>query len=214
MTTANTRYLRLNTAAHGLKRGVLGATDRRVMLTMQGCSHVKCPGCTSPHTWDATTGRQVPVTGLIHWMQRLPRVDGLTITGGEPTDQAAALIALLRSFRRTFPHAEVVLYSALLWSRLQRDFGNLIALCDVAVAGPYVQGLPPTPLAGSSNQTVHLLTPLAERLYDGWEKDWPLHRVQLSQSGRDDTALLIGIPSRSLSRDPQLKPKPRPSTPE
>lgn len=199
MTTADTRHLRLNTAAHGLKRGVLGATDHRVMLTTQGCSHVKCPGCTSAHTWDANAGRQVPVTGLIHWMARLPRVDGLTITGGEPTDQAAALIDLLRSFRRTFPRAEVVLYSALLWSRLQRDFGDLVALCDVIVSGPYVQGLPPTPLAGSSNQTVHLLTPLAERLYAGWE-DWPLHRVQLSPSGRADSALLIGIPSRSLHR--------------
>lgn len=199
MTTADTRYLRLNTAAHGLKRGVLGATAHRVMLTTQGCSHVKCPGCTSPHTWDANAGRFIPVAGLITWMKYLPRVDGLTVTGGEPTDQAPALMVLLRLFRQTFPDAEVVLYSAQLWSRLQKDFGDLVALCDVVVAGPYVQGLPPTPLAGSSNQTVHLLTPLAERLYVGWE-DWPLHKVQLSQVSSRDTTLVIGIPSRAMKR--------------
>jgi anaerobic ribonucleoside-triphosphate reductase activating protein len=197
MTAPDTRYLRLNTAAHGLQRGVLGATSYRGMLTMQGCTHAKCPGCTSRHTWDANGGYLVPVSRLMRWMRSLPRLDGLTLTGGEPTDQADALIALLKAFRPAFPDAEVVLYSALLWPRLQREFAGLVALCDVVVAGPFVANLPPTPLAGSNNQTVHLLTPLAERLYAGWQS-WPLHRVQVSQSGSQDSALVVGIPSRAM----------------
>lgn len=198
MTLADTPALRLNAAAHGLQRGVLGATDHRVMLTLQGCSHTKCPGCTSPHTWDANAGRLVSVSGLIKWMKSLHRVDGLTITGGEPTDQAAALSDLLQRFRGAFSDAEVVLYSALLWPRLQKQHASLLAMCDMVVAGPYLAALMPTPLAGSANQTVHLLTPLAERLYAGWE-GWPLHRVMVSATQRPEQALMVGIPSRAMN---------------
>jgi anaerobic ribonucleoside-triphosphate reductase activating protein len=203
MSTHAPLHLRLNAAAHGLNRGVLGATDHRVMLTLQGCSHTKCPGCTSSHTWDAKGGRLMPVNGLIRWMQSLPRLDGITITGGEPSDQADALTGLLKQFRAVFPAAEVVLYSALLWRRLQQHHAQLIDLCDVVIAGPYVASLPPTPLAGSSNQTVLLLTPMAERLYAGWE-NWPLHRVQVSNLSRQNKVLMVGIPSRAMSNAPIL----------
>jgi anaerobic ribonucleoside-triphosphate reductase activating protein len=191
-------HLRLNAAAHGLRGGVLGATDHRVMLTLQGCSHTNCPGCTSPHTWDANGGRLFPIKGLIRWMKSLPRIGGLTVTGGEPSDQADALAHLLREFRTRFPHGEVVLYSALLWPKLQRNHAHLVGLCDVVVAGPYVSSLPPSPLAGSSNQTVHLLTPMAERLYADW-KNWPLHRMQVGQLPQEKKVLMVGIPSRAMS---------------
>lgn len=190
--------LRLNTLAYGLRRGVLGATDHRAMITLQGCSLNKCPGCTSSHTWSPTGGHMVSVNRLLGWMHTLPRLDGLTVTGGEPTDQAAALINLLKHFRDAFPSAEVVLYSALLWPRLQHHHAALLGLCDAVVAGPYVAGMPPTALAGSANQTVHLLTPLAQRLYDGWE-GWPLHRVMVSTAPQTQQLLMVGIPSREMS---------------
>lgn len=193
--------LRINNMVHGLQPGVLGATANRVQITLQGCSHTKCPGCTSPHTHDAAGGRAVPVTRLLSWMQSLPHMGGLTVSGGEPTDQADALAHLLKVFREAFPEAEVVLYSALLWPRLQLNHAQLIELCDVVVAGPYVASLPPTPLAGSANQTVHLLTPMAERLYAGWE-NWPLHCVQVASLPRENKVLMVGIPSRAMSSAP------------
>jgi anaerobic ribonucleoside-triphosphate reductase activating protein len=131
----------------------------------------------------------------------LPRVDGITLTGGEPSDQAEILASLLHQFRSAFPSAEVVLYSALLWPRLQQRHAPLINLCDVVIAGPYVASLPPTPLAGSSNQTLHLLTPLANQLYAGWES-WPLHRVQVGNLHQDNKVLMVGIPSRAMGSMP------------
>lgn len=196
--TSTTTSLRVNNIVHGLQPGVLGATANRVQITLQGCSHTKCPGCTSPHTHDAAGGRAVPVTRLLNWMRSLPQVGGLTVSGGEPTDQAAALTYLIKEFHNTFPDAEVVLYSALLWSRLKRQCVQLIELCDVVVAGPYVANLPPTSLAGSSNQTLHLLTPKAVQLYAGWE-NWPLHRVQVGNLPKDKKVLMVGIPSRAMS---------------
>lgn len=188
--------LRVNTAHYGLKAGVLGATNDRALLVTQGCSHVKCPGCTSPRTWSADGGELTTVDALLAWMKRLPRLAGLTITGGEPTDQSAALVVLLEAFRKAFPAAEVVLYSALTWKKLGKYHAELVDLCDVVIAGPFVRGLPPTPLAGSSNQTVHLLTPRAEHLYAGWQ-DWPLHQMQIKQK-RPGELLLVGIPSRDM----------------
>ena len=84
---------------------------------------------------------------------------------------------------------------------MQRHCPGLLALCDVVVAGPYVAHRPPTALAGSDNQTVHLLTPRARQLYDGWQQ-WPMHRVQLSvtpQAGHAHRMLMVGIPQRSVA---------------
>lgn len=198
MNPQQTTWMRVNSMSYGLQPGVLGATADRWQLLLQGCSHLKCPGCTSLHTHDPSGGRRVSTEQVLAWIQAMPHVGGLTISGGEPSDQAVSLVTLLQGFRIAHPNAEVVLYSALLWPRLQRQHAALISLCDVVVAGPYVASLPPTPLAGSSNQTVHLLTPLAKQLYAGW-RSWPLHRVQLGNTASADKVVMVGIPSRAMT---------------
>jgi anaerobic ribonucleoside-triphosphate reductase activating protein len=117
---------------------------------------------------------------------------GLTVSGGEPTDQPEGVMALIDAFRMAFQEAEVVLYTGLPWRTLAARHPMLVALLDVAVTGPYVRGLGPTPMAGSSNQEVHLLTPLAERLYRNWQ-DWPIHSLQVGR-GAGDQVVTVGIP--------------------
>jgi anaerobic ribonucleoside-triphosphate reductase activating protein len=198
MNPTHTPALRLNNLTYPLSPGINGAMGNGVQATLQGCSHPKCPGCTSPHTHDPLGGRMVSVAQLLNWMKSLPQVGRLTVSGGEPTDQADGLRHLLQGFRAAFPNAEVVLYSALLWHRLQASHAALIALCDVVVAGPYVHHLPPTPLAGSNNQKVMLLTPLAKRIYAEWQ-DWPMHRVQVGSTPNASKVLMVGIPSRAMT---------------
>lgn len=185
--------LRVNQLAFGLGHGVLGATSNRMGVWTQGCSLPKCPGCSSTHTWPADGGKSISVVSLV----RLARTQsfppsGLTVSGGEPTDQAAAVADLALAFRAAFPNAEVVLYTGLRWPVLSARFPSLVALLDVAVAGPYVRALQATPLAGSGNQEVRLLTPLAERLYQDW-RSWPLHAVQVGQV-RANQLVTVGIP--------------------
>lgn len=186
--------LRLNQVAFGLGPGVLGASPNRMGVWTQGCSLPKCPGCSSVHTWPADVGSMVPIKSLIRLAhaQALPP-SGLTLSGGEPTDQAGGVMALVQAFRVAFPNTEVVLYTGLRWAEFAGRFPELVALLDVVVAGPYVRTREATPLAGSSNQEIRLLTPLAEQLYQDWPS-WPRHRVQIGQ-GRTDELVIVGIPS-------------------
>jgi len=188
--------LRLHQVVFGLGQGVLGASDNRMGLWTQGCSLPKCRGCTSMHTWSPTGGRLVAIASLLKLVgtQACPP-QGLTVSGGEPTDQAAGLTAFIAGFRQRLPGAEVVLYTGLPWIRLTQRFPDLVALLDVAVAGPYVRTRAATALAGSSNQKVVLLTPLARRLYEGWQ-DWPRHRLQVGVVGGNQL-LTLGIPDTS-----------------
>lgn len=185
--------LRVSQIAFGLGPGVLGATRDRMGIWTQGCSLPKCPGCVSTHTWPADGGRVMPVAALLRLAQaRTPRPTGLTVSGGEPTDQAEAVTVLAAGFRRACPEAELVLYTGLRWDDLWSRFSDLAIGFDVVVAGPYVRTREATPLAGSSNQEVRLLTPLAERLYADWPS-WPRHVLQVGQ-GQGESLVTVGIP--------------------
>ena len=185
--------LKLHQLAFGLRGGVLGATANRMGVWTQGCSLPKCPGCTSIHTWSSDGGTSHSVDTLLAIARAMPQTpSGLTISGGEPSDQAPAVTALIRGFRELFPEAEVVLYSGLRWPVLSTRHPELVALLDVAVTGPYVRTLEATPLAGSSNQEVVLLTALAERLYRDWPH-WPKNVLQIGR-GENNRVVTVGIP--------------------
>lgn len=185
--------IKLAQIGFGLQSGVLGATDNRMGVWTQGCSLPKCRGCTSIHTWNPALGHAWPITALLAAAKaQLCPPQGLTISGGEPSDQPLAVASLIRAFRALFPGAEVVLYSGLRWPVLAQRFPDLVALLDVAITGPYVRTLEATALTGSSNQEVVLLTPLAECLYRDW-RTWPLHRLQVSAAA-DGEIVTVGIP--------------------
>ncbi|MEU1950135.1 4Fe-4S cluster-binding domain-containing protein, partial [Streptomyces sp. NPDC020125] len=69
---------------------------RRLGIWTQGCG-LACAGCMSRHTWDPLGGASRTVPSLVGlWREALARgADGLTVSGGEPLDQPAALEALL-----------------------------------------------------------------------------------------------------------------------
>lgn len=189
--------IRLAQLAFGLGPSVLGATGNRIGVWTQGCSLPKCAGCTSAHTWSAKAGRTIEVNTLLKIARAQPHPPtGLTISGGEPSDQAAAVEALIEGFREAFPSAEVVLYTGLRWPVFVARHPVLAALPDVIISGPYVRTLAATVLAGSSNQEVRLLTPLAKRLYLDWDQ-WPKHRMQVGHGG-EKQVITIGIPQSNL----------------
>jgi anaerobic ribonucleoside-triphosphate reductase activating protein len=99
---------------------------------------------------------------LIDWLASLdaPLVGGVTITGGEPFDQAVGLHRLLASIR---DHADlrdldVLVYSGYPLSRLKRFHPSVLSLVDALISGPYVASRPTElPWRGSSNQRLTVL---------------------------------------------------------
>ena len=159
---------------------------RRIALWVAGCS-IGCPGCCSKDTWQAK-GRAMSVTEVARLVDLLSTrhaaVDGFTISGGEPTEAASAICALLRQLRPTKPDWDVLLYSGLPWRRLQARFPDLLALCDVVIPEPFGHNLPsPHPLLGSANQSLRCMTPKAKERYEGFEQASMPLEASVSPSG-------------------------------
>jgi anaerobic ribonucleoside-triphosphate reductase activating protein len=156
---------------------------RRIVLWVAGCS-IGCPGCCSQDTWGAK-GRSMPVDELVRLLLALAArhgvIDGLTISGGEPSEAAPEISAMLDHLRRAVPEWDVLLYSGLPWVRLRARFPELLALCDVAIPEPFVQQLPSEhPLLGSANQTLRCLTAKGRERYEGI--DMPLTPLEATIS--------------------------------
>jgi len=123
--------------------GIVGAsiTDGpgfRYTIFVQGCSH-NCPGCHNPETHDPNGGTLYDAAELIEAMSRDPMLSGVTLSGGEPFEQAAQLIPIAEAARAR--GLEVAAYTGYLYETLLADTGArraLLELCDVLIDGPYI----------------------------------------------------------------------------
>ena len=131
---------------------------RRFAVWVQGCP-IRCPGCCNPEMFPASGGTLVDVDELA---ARIDGVEGLTLLGGEPFEQAGAAAALARRVRDR--GLSVVVFSGYvreeLVARGDPDVDALLAVADVLVDGRYDREQPERGRRwiGSANQRVHFLT--------------------------------------------------------
>lgn len=173
----------------------------RGALWVAGCP-LHCPGCLTPHLWDARAGVAVAVERVARAILDIPYpLDGLTLTGGEPFAQAEPLAELLDHLRAVRPAWNVLCYSGYTLAALRRrgaGSARLLARIDVLVAGPYREGRPQThPLAGSGNQRIHLLSARGRALAPALDHA-PPDALNLAL-GPDGQQWLIGV-ARGVAR--------------
>jgi anaerobic ribonucleoside-triphosphate reductase activating protein len=170
----------------------------RAGIWVQGCT-IGCHGCASRDTWDPAAGEDVEPAAIVRWLDTLPgSLDGVTVSGGEPFQQPAALAALLAALDRWRGDRpiDLLVFSGHTWRRLvaRPDCAGALARCDAVVAGPYVEHRNTgAPLRGSDNQEIVALTPLGKRRY-GDPDALPAPAMQVCLDGR--VVRLIGIPRR------------------
>jgi anaerobic ribonucleoside-triphosphate reductase activating protein len=134
----------------------------RYALWVQGCS-IRCPGCCNPHLFAAAGGDLRTVSGLLYEVrQAAPRIEGLTLLGGEPFEQAAPLAELARGARALGLSVMTFTGHTLEALRARQDAATdaLLAATDLLVDGPYLAHLPDgrRRWVGSQNQRFHYLT--------------------------------------------------------
>ncbi len=138
---------------------------RRYVLWVQGCSR-RCPGCFNAGALAPEGGRVVAVEDLLAEVSEVQRlVEGVTVSGGEPLQQAEAVYAFLQGVRER-TNLSTLLFTGLSFEELRNHpWGRRLTSClDLLVAGPYVARLRcMCDLRSSSNQTVHFLTPRYSR---------------------------------------------------
>ena len=173
---------------------------RRAGIWTQGCT-IHCPGCLSQDTWEPDPATAIPVTTVLGWLRSLDRVDGVTISGGEPFQQPEALRELLAGIRAWAPQdVDVLVYSGYALSRLRGSARSreLLELCDAVVAGPYVDRLNTNDTGqrwrGSGNQRIIAVSALGRKRYGDAECGGTGPHMQVSVE--HDRIYYIGIPRR------------------
>lgn len=128
----------------------------RFAVFVQGCTH-GCPGCHNPQSQPAQGGTVRELDDLVAEIQANKLAQGITISGGEPFQQAAACAELARRCRAL--GLNVWTYSGYTYEQLTAGVPDEAALelldaTDVLVDGPFVQSRRSyaLPWRGSSNQ--------------------------------------------------------------
>lgn len=145
--------------AHMLPRSCVNGPGERFVVWVQGCS-LHCRGCWNPDTWNTRAGTLVDVHSLIAEIEGTSAIEGVTLTGGEPFEQSEPLAVLARAVRER--GLSVMAFTGYELDELQTSAQRqLVALCDVVVAGRYVQTrrLVGERWRGSANQSIHFLSP-------------------------------------------------------
>lgn len=138
----------------------------RFVVWMQGCT-LGCPGCFNPATHPTVGYREVEVSTLAAELATAVKtaaeagkpLDGLSLSGGEPLQQAAAAVELLDAARAL--GLSTLAFSGYTIEEI-RDLPHgpeVLARLDVLIDGRYVStDRLASGLRGSANQRIQLLT--------------------------------------------------------
>ena len=77
-----------------IEESIVDGPGLRFVLFLQGC-RTHCKGCQNPQTWDFNGGTLVSAEDVLARIQGDPLVHGITFSGGEPFEQAQALLQKL-----------------------------------------------------------------------------------------------------------------------
>jgi anaerobic ribonucleoside-triphosphate reductase activating protein len=145
--------MQLNLSAF-LERSKANGPGERSVVWVQGCP-IHCTGCFNPDTWTFAPRKMVDVRELADRILAVEGIEGVTFSGGEPFAQAAALAELGTIIAAG--GLNIVIFTGYTLAELeggvQPDCKQLLAICDLLVAGPFIaEQRCHLPLRGSANQ--------------------------------------------------------------
>lgn len=127
---------------------------KRLLIFTQGCS-IRCKGCVNKHLWEFETGINVTTEKLVQLCCEQD-VDGVTLHGGEPLDQAEGVLSLIKALKSN--GKTVVLFTGYTYKELTQGKQRAVWRCaDIVVAGRYEEAKRNLYLQfrGSTNQRVY-----------------------------------------------------------
>ena len=180
-----------------LPRSTENGPGTRAVIWVQGCT-LSCPGCFNPATHDRRVRRLIAVEELAAKVLEIPGIEGVTISGGEPFLQAKALA----EFGRKMQDADrgVLIFSGFAYEALSQsgnpDWEALLTVCDLLIAGPFVQELACSlALRGSSNQTLQYLSKRYRSLRSQLEQSTNSVEILIEENGQ---LLVTGFPGKDF----------------
>lgn len=166
----------------------------RAVIWVQGCPF-GCLGCIAKTYTEDRVSHLVKVETLVDWIDSIPDIIGLTISGGEPffqTENITTLVNLIRSRR----DLDIIVYTGfrLYDLLLKPEAHELLKRIDTLIDGRYVDRLNDNRgLRGSSNQRIIHLT---DRNKDFDFKTEPRKQELIISDGE---LVLAGVPDQQFA---------------
>ena len=136
----------------------------RFTVFVQGCPH-HCPGCHNPQTHDPAGGYDCAPQRLLEELDRDPLVRGVTLSGGEPMEQAEALLPFAREVRAR--GRDLVIFSGYTFEQLlemgtrRPAVRELLSLAFLLIDGRFVLAERDLTLRFRGSRNQRLLDPAA-----------------------------------------------------
>lgn len=164
---------------------------KRLGVWVQGCGR-ECAGCISPELRTFSAGSILAPEQILERIPPDAEPDGLTISGGEPFEQADGILELVELFQSRYTE-DILIFTGYTIEELYRKKSDriekILNRTAVLVDGRYIEGRNSKKgLRGSDNQRIHVFK-FHER-YDNAENQE--RRLQCVQTG--DRLWMIGIP--------------------
>ena len=195
-----------------IQRSRVNGPGERFVIWVQGCS-LGCPGCFNPETHSPEGGRTVGVDELAREILATGGLEGVTLSGGEPFQQAGPLAELCRALSDAGLSLFVFSGYSLSEIRAADDaaWQVLLSQVDILTAGRFIETQKANLLwRGSENQQVHFLTDRYSP--DDFDLEKPLTQVEVT-IGPTGEIQLTGFPDEEMRRELSEEEKGSPGRP-
>lgn len=106
---------------------------KRLLIYLKGCS-IHCEGCINQHLWPFEGGTMMNSNGILE-MCKKENLEGITIHGGEPLDQAKDLYNVVNTIKNE--KYTVILFTGYIKKELNKEQIKVWNCSDIVVAGRF-----------------------------------------------------------------------------
>lgn len=149
---------------------VLGPGNR-IAIWFNGCNH-HCKGCSNPELWEFKDRYKTDLQTIISMIKTINndnKVDGFTLTGGDPFFQPDALRELVPELYSI--SSDILCYTGYKFDEIRAKYADVLKYMSVLVDGKYEeQRNYGEVLRGSDNQNIIVLNSEYEDIYKNYCK--------------------------------------------
>lgn len=166
---------------------VLGP-GKRIGIWFCGCPH-KCKGCSNPELWDFKEQYNVSFKTVIALIDKIAsenKIDGFTITGGDPMFQANELKKLISYLKEI--SSDILVYTGYEIDEISKE---LLEDVSVLIDGKYIEERNNSCLLrGSDNQKIHIINEIFREKYEKYLNN---SSNQIQNFNTTDGIISVGI---------------------
>lgn len=177
---------------------VLGPGNR-IGIWFSGCEH-KCKGCSNPELWSKEEQYKTTadiVMNLIDAVAKDNKIDGFTLTGGDPFLQPDALEELLPRLQEY--SRDILCYSGYEENELREKYPDIVNNLAVLIDGKYIEERNNNSfLRGSDNQKIVIISEEFREKYNEYLMNG---HNEIQNFKTKDTVISVGIHNSEYSKD-------------